>query len=119
LSVLGPGVGNIGARGGGPIQFGIREVTGHREMGPAAQADCQLFPIGDGSPITSEMVKSGGFSGDDRDAGFYTDFFQDPEFHLSVGTWDIAAYPSSAEGDCGPSPHELWAPIRIEVVPGP
>ena len=119
LSVLGPGVGKIGASGGGPIQFGIREVTGHREMGPASQADCQLFPIGDGSPITSEIVKSGGFSGDDPDAGFYTDFFADPELHLPAGTWDIAAYASFSEGDCDPNPHNLSAPVRIEVVASP
>ena len=119
LSVLGPGVGKIGASGGGPIQFGIREVTGRREMGPASQADCQSFPIGDGSPITSEIVKSGGWSGEDPDAAFYMDFFEDPELHLPAGTWDITAYASFSEGDCDPNPHSLSAPIRIEVAPSP
>ena len=46
-------------------------------------------------------------------------FFEDPEFHLPPGTWDITAYASFSEGDCSPNPHDLSAPIRIEVVSGP
>jgi hypothetical protein len=118
LSVLGPGIGKIGASGGGPILFGIREVGGRREIGPASQADCQSFPIGQGSPISRAITKSGGFSADDPDAGFYADFFKDPELHLPPGTWDITAYASFAEGDCSAHLVELSAPIRIEVAPG-
>ena len=118
LSVLGPGVGTIGASGGGPISFGIAEVGGTRVMGPASNADCARFDIGDGSPLTSRIQKSGGWSGEDPHAAFYEAFFTDRELHLPAGTWDITAYASFSEGDCGPNPHELSAPIRIEVVPG-
>ncbi len=118
LSVLGPGIGKVGASGGGPIVFGIREVGGRREIGPASQADCQSFPIGQGSPLSSGITKSGGFSADDPDAGFYVDFFEDPEVHLPPGTWEITAYASFAEGDCSARALELSVPIRIEVAPG-
>ena len=119
LSVLGPGAGTIGASGGGPIGFGIKEVGGRRTMGPASDASCQSFEIGDGSPITSGIVKSGGWSGEDPDAAFYEAFFRDPELRLPVGTWEITAHASFSEGDCGPNPHDLSAPIRIEVTPAP
>jgi hypothetical protein len=119
LSVLGPGAGRIGASGGGPIGFAIAEVGGRREMGFASTADCQPFEIGDGSPITSEIVKSGGWSADDPDAAFYEAFFRDPDVRLPLGTWDVAALASFGEGDCSPNPRDLSARIRIEVVPSP
>jgi hypothetical protein len=120
LSMFGPGAGTIAASGGGPIGFGIAEVEGTRVMGPASSADCASFEIVNGSPITSGIKKSGGWSGEDRNAAFYEAFFTDrEELHLPAGAWDITAYASFSEGDCGPSPHELSAPIRIEVVPGP
>jgi hypothetical protein len=118
LSILGPGVGNIGASGGGPIGFGIAEARGRRMMGPASQADCQAFQIANGAPITSVIVKSGGWSAEDQDAVFYEAFFRDPELHLPVGSWIITAFASFSEGDCSANPHALSAPIRIEVVPG-
>ena len=119
LSVLGPGVGKVGASGGGPIAFGIAEVDGRRAMGPASTADCQVFPIGDGQPITSGIVKSGGWSAEDPDAAFYEAFFRDAGVRLPVGTWDITAMATFGEGDCAANPLELSAPIRIEVVPEP
>jgi hypothetical protein len=119
LSLLGPGKGQVGASGGGPIVFGIREITGTRQIGPASRASCGLFPIGEGAPITSGIVKSGGWNGEDANAAFFEAFFRDPELHLPAGTWEITAYASFSEGDCGPNPHELHAPIRIEVAPGP
>ena len=119
LSLLGPGVGKIGASGGGPILFSIRELSGRREMGPASQADCQSFPIAVGAPISSGITKSGGYSANDPDVGFYVDFFEDPELHLPAGTWEITAFASFGEGDCSPNPHQLAAPIRIQIVPSP
>jgi len=118
LAVLGPGVGKIGASGGGPIMFGIAEVDGRREMGPASTADCRTFPIGVGSPITSEIVKSGGWSGEDPDAAFYQAFFSDKQLRLPAGTRDITAFATFGEGECGPNPHDLVAPLRVEVVAG-
>ena len=119
LSLLGPGEGQIGASGGGPITFGIREITGTRQIGPASRASCGLFPIGEGAPITSGIVKSGGWNGEDANAAFFEAFFRDPELHLPAGTWEISAYASFSEGDCGPNPHELHTPIQVEVMPAP
>ena len=68
LSVLGPGIGTIGASGAGPMSFGIAEIGGSRLMGPASNADCASFELVNGSPITSGIKKSGGWSGEDPDA---------------------------------------------------
>ena len=62
-------------------------------MGPASTADCRTFAIGDGSPITSEIVKSGGWSGEDPDAAFYEAFFSDK--HVAAPGGDVGHHARS------------------------
>jgi hypothetical protein len=119
LRLLGPGALTLGTSGDGPLTFGIRELTGTRDMGPASRASCGTFDIGEGTPVTSTITKSGGWAADDPNAAFYKAFFQDEQVHLPPGTWEITAYASFSKAGCEGGSQELSAPIRIEVVPAP
>ena len=119
LSVLAPGIREVEASGGQPMSFGIVEVGGRRAIEPPFGGKCNRVTISQGAPFNSQIIKSGGFSANDPDAGFYVDFFEDPELHLPPGTWDITANASFSRGRCGEDPRHLEATIRIAIVPEP
>ncbi len=117
LSVAGPASTTIGAAAGGPIAFGVAEVGGTRHVGPASDAACAPYTIAPASPISTSLVKSGGYGDSDPNAAFGAQFLADPGFRLPPGTWDITAYASFIdEPACGGPTQHLEATVRIRVT---
>ncbi|HEX5823288.1 MAG TPA: hypothetical protein VFY18_02410 [Candidatus Limnocylindrales bacterium] len=86
--------------GMGPIGFMFEELTGrHRMMGGAMTADCVRHPFPQG--VTAiPLTKSGGWTGDDPDAVFYSSFYADPQLHLPAGRWRITAELDGTLAEC-------------------
>jgi hypothetical protein len=99
------------------LTFGFAEVGGSRQMGPASDAVCAKHVLSAGNPLTSRIVKSGGYSDDMPDADFYVGFFADPAVRLPPGDWDITAYADLIDGkDCAGAQHNLNATVRVHVT---
>ena len=81
---------------GGPLNFGYKELTGHREIGPASDAACAPHALSVEAPIVVALGKSGGWSDDQPDATFYRDFLTRPDIRLPAGDWPVTATASSS-----------------------
>ena len=103
--------------GAGVLAFEFQEVTGDRHVAPIWTADCAPYVLAANQPIRSAITKSGGWSADQPDAQFYSDFFADPIVRLPPGTWDITALASFVEGEgCGGVSRALRATVRVHVT---
>ena len=60
---------------------------------------CQQWKMA-GVPILVPFNKSGGWSPDEPDAGFYAAYLDDPEFRLPQGRWEVTAYAPFSVRDC-------------------
>ena len=110
----------IAGSGNGPLGFSFDEVGGTRHMDAVWRESCRRYEVEPGSPITSAIKKSAGWSAEDPNAAFYQAFIEDPQVHLPPGTWDISAVASFSEGDCSSTvrvQHLMTAKIRITVTP--
>ena len=117
LSLTGSGGANFGSSGGGPLGFGFDEVGGTRQMGPAWTSNCKSSHLDAGQSISSPIGKSGGFNGEDPNAGFYRSFFADPLVHLPAGDWTITAVASLVEGSgCSGASYTLRAAVLVHVT---
>ena len=81
----------IWGSGGGPVSFGLKQLDGDLELGPAMTADCRAHEFARGVPVQIPYRKSGGFSADDKNAEFYRAFFADPVLRLPAGQWRVTA----------------------------
>ena len=106
----------IWSSGSGPLNFGYVEVGGTRRMGPGWTADCAERQLSPTQPIISGLGKSGGYSGDDPNSGFYRSFFTDKEVHLSAGDWTITAVAEFMEGTCDGPRDTLQAAVQVHVT---
>jgi hypothetical protein len=117
LSYLGSGGVDIGSSGTGPLNFVFEEVGGTRHMGGAFTSDLVIRRLDAGKPITSPIMKSGGWNGDDPNAEFYRSWIEDPQLHLPAGDWTISAIAKFATGDFSAADqHSLQAQILIHVT---
>jgi hypothetical protein len=99
------------------LSFGFLEVGGSRQMGPASDLMCAPHVLSAASPVTSGIVKSGGWSDDMPDAAFYSGFFADPAVRLPPGDWEITAYADFVDGQgCAGAQHGLKATVRVHVT---
>jgi len=102
------------------LSFGFAEVNGTRQMGPASDSMCARHALSAASPLTSRIVKSGGWRDDMPDSDFYFGFFADPAIKLPPGDWDITAYADFVEGPgCSGETKALKATIRVHVTDAP
>jgi len=105
---------------GGLFGFGFGEVGGTRHMDPVRDAGAAPYTISSGAPLTSHLQKSGGYTPDDPNAGFYQQWLSDPVLRLPAGTWEIKAWVQLFEGSCndiGPNDvRDLWATVRVIVT---
>jgi hypothetical protein len=112
----------IGVGYEGALGFSFDEVGGTRHMQAIQLLSCVDQALVAGSPITSAIKKSAGYSSDDPNAAFYQSFVADPEVHLPTGTWDIAAVADFLAGGCDTTSaaadsRDLTATIRVTVTP--
>lgn len=102
----------------GLVGFGVKQLDGHLEMGPASRLMCAQQKIGRLTPAHVPFQKSGGFSVDEPDGPFWQAYFADPLLHLPAGTWRISASTGLMTGkDCSPPTHDLTAGVTIQVLP--
>lgn len=85
-----PGSTTIIGPGAGPIAFGVRQLDGSREMGAVMTGDAVEHVIGPETYV-AEYRKSGGWDPGDEHADFYKEFFDEPEFRLPAGRWEVTA----------------------------
>lgn len=100
------------------IGFGIEQVDGTLRMEPAFDASCTPHTLSAGVPVVEPFSKSGGFSDDDPDAGFWREWFSDPVPTLPAGTWRVKALASFGLDGCR-SVRTLEASIVVHVGPEP
>ena len=81
----------IWGSGGGPVAFGLKQLDGPIELGPAMTGDCARHEFARLVPVEIPYKKSGGWSADDPNAGFYRTFFADPVLRLPSGRWRLDA----------------------------
>ena len=111
------GSGTIYGAAGGPLNFGYKEVTGHREMGPASDAACAPHALSVEAPIVVPLGKSGGWSDDQPDAAFYRNFLTGPDIRLPAGDWLVTASAEFLVGkDCSGPMTTLTAPIQLHIT---
>lgn len=108
----------LGGSGGGLVAFEFTQLGTTRRVEPVWTADCVSRQLRSGEPIVSAIHKSGGFSPEQEDAGFYEAFFADPLVHLPAGQWEVTAIASFVEGQrCDGTSHWMRASVVIDVVP--
>ena len=84
-------------------------------MTGAATDDCAPYTLDPANPLTTELVKSGGYVPDDPADDFIEAFLKDPVFRLPAGSWAIQASAEfMGEGCALPSTH-LSVTIPIVV----
>jgi hypothetical protein len=118
LRYIGPAEGTeYFGSGSGPLAFGLEEVGGTRKVYGASTLDCARHEIRPDTPLVVPYAKSGGFSGEDPNAAFYTEFLEDPLLHLPHGQWVVGVNASlSMPPDCGEGRSvDLRASITLSV----
>ena len=101
FNYLGPGSVELAGPGPGPhVRFGVLELTGDRKMEPLWLLACQHWDMTN-LPLAVPFAKAGGWSADAPDAAFYEAYFDDPEFRLPPGRWEVSAHAPFSLGDCG------------------
>jgi hypothetical protein len=105
LRYLGPAEGTeYFGSGSGPLAFDLEEIGGTRRLAGAYTLDCRTHEIRPDTPLVVPYAKSGGFSAEDPNAAFYTEFLEDPLLHLPSGEWELGVSanlsmpPGCAEG---------------------
>jgi hypothetical protein len=118
LNVVNGGGVELGGSGGGLVGFGFAQVGGPRRVDPGWDSDCSAYRLEPGKPITSGIKKSGAFSDDQPDAGFYRAFLTDPVVRLPAGDWTISAVASFVEGKgCSGASRTMTTTVVVHVTP--
>jgi hypothetical protein len=119
LGVVGGVVVAFGSSGSGPFAFEFAEINGRRQVGGIMTGDCAPYRLEPGRPMTSAIMKSGGYSNDDPEAAFYREFLNgDPTVRLPAGAWRITAGATLVEGEgCSGASRNLTASILVHVLP--
>ena len=117
LSVVGSTGVDFGSSGQGPLAFQFDEVGGSRHMGGSMTADCVTYRLDPGTPISSQIKKSGGADTADPNYDFYRSFFAEALVHLPAGDWTITAIASLVEGTlCSGASYTLKAAVVVHVT---
>ena len=117
LSVVGSAGVDFGSSGQGPLVFQFDEVGGSRHMGWSVSADCVTYRLDPGTPISSQIKKSGGADTADPNYDFYHSFFAEAPVHLPPGTWTITAVASLVDGaGCSGAGYTLKAAVVVHVT---
>jgi hypothetical protein len=107
----------LAASGSGLVQFSWEQLDGQRRQEGAATADCAPYSIDRTQVLAVPFAKSGGFTGEDPDAGFWRQYFADPIFRLPAGRYRIHALTNFSVRECGGAEHRLDASVEITVLP--
>ena len=97
------------------IGFAFAE-TGGQIVEPGYHLDCATYLVGPDHPLTTPIVRSGGFDPTDPNDSFLGSFLTAPTTRLTPGEWDVTAIARFDEG-CGGLPILLNATVRVHVDP--
>jgi hypothetical protein len=109
----------IAGSGSGPVVFGIEQLDGPVDAGPAWTSDCTYHVW---APKQVEFVpfqKSGGYDASDPMAPFWMAFFNDADLVLPAGHYRIFAMVDYDVDTCEVEEHVLTAEALIDVVDAP
>ena len=83
-------------------------------MQPLWLLACQYWEM-TRSPLAYPFRKGGGYSPDEPNAAFYEAYFDDPEFRLPPGRWEVSALAPLSIGDCAGQNVSLKATLTLTV----
>ena len=106
----------VWASGSGVVSFGLRQLDGDLGMGAAMTGDCAVHEFVRMDPVAIPYTKSGGYSADDPNAGFYRAFFADQILRLPAGTWRITANAGGFLAPCEMDAPTLDITLEAEFV---
>lgn len=99
----------------GPVYFGIEQLDGSIDMGPAMRTSCVTYRYRSGDRETIPFQKSGGFDGSDALADFWSSYFAEPQLRLPRGEYRIFVVVPYSLRTCGGEKHELEASVIVTV----
>lgn len=119
LRYLGPNAGIVvSGSGTGLVLFAIQRDDPPLQTEPAGTSDCRRYEVPAGIAVEHPFSKTGGWSEDDPNAGFYRAYFSSPDLRLPAGNWTISASTNFNEGaDCTGPLHNLTASVKVTVEP--
>ena len=106
----------IWASGSGPVSFRLGQIDGTIALGGAMTADCATHDYTRLAPVAVPFRKSGGFSADDPNAGFYRAFFADPVLRLPAGRWRVTANLNGFLVPCEMNAPEVDLTLQAEIL---
>ena len=115
LRFAGPGATDIAGSGSGLIVTSLVDADGTVLTG-GQTLDCSPYTIDPANPLSTGLVKSGGYSPDDPADDFIEAFLKDPVFRLPAGNWAIQASSDFQGKDCAPPRIQLATSIQIVVT---
>lgn len=102
--------------GSGVVSFVLQQLDGPLAVGGLMTADCGPHEFERLVPVPIPFTKSGGFSADDPNAGFYRAFLADPVLRLPAGTWRIGATASGFLEPCEMDAPTLDVALQADVL---
>lgn len=106
----------IAGPGNGPVVFGIEQLDGPVDAGPAWRTSCAHHVWAPGQTEFVPFAKSGGYDMDDPMAPFWTAFYNDADLVLPAGHYRIFAQVSYGIDECSTTSSDLVAEVLIEVI---
>lgn len=100
----------------GPLGFGIEQLDGPVDNGPAWRMSCVHEDWAPGEVRNEPFTKSGGFGADDPMAEFWRAYFDEPDLILPAGDYRVFAVADYDLDDCSAGGSTLTAELRFEVV---
>ena len=106
----------IAGPGSGPLAFGIEQLDGPIDAGPAWRMSCGHETWAPGEVRIEPFTKSGGFDNDDPMAAFWRAYFDEPDLILPAGDYRVFAVVDYDLDECSVGGPILTAEVRFEVV---
>jgi hypothetical protein len=118
LRLLENGPGALSGSGSGLLGFSFHEVGGAgRSLDPVFTSDCAPYRISVDKPISSPIVRSGGYSADEPDAEFKRSLLEGSVLRLPAGTWNITAQAGFIDGaNCEGQSQSIAVSVQVRVI---
>jgi hypothetical protein len=108
LRLISPSAMTVWGSGTGLVGFGFDQLGGDKSTDWLLTADCVPRELSASTPLVIALYKTWSYAADAT---------PDPQIHLSVGDWKIAAMADFTDDLCAGVRHNLEAALMIHVVP--
>jgi hypothetical protein len=106
----------IWGSGSGPVSYGLEQLGGQIKVIGMYTADCAKHDYARLVPDAVPFQKTGGFSADDPNAGFFRTYFADPVLRLPAGHWKVTAIANGYLKPCDMSAPQVDIKLEAEIV---